>query len=323
MVRAASGLTDAHTTAVGTPSAISLARDGPPSSRRLAATPHRRPAPGARPPAAGASRATLVPWGGGPSRLHIQAQGWRLPFAVVPLVFESLEARGVLKAGQLDLAEVHGKLYGGTLEGSLDLRWGANWAVDGTADVSGVDVVPVQAAFDKPARLSGRLNAKARYSARARRGAQLASAIWVDAPFEVLGGAWHGVDLSRVAELPLGKLSKSGTTKFEKLKGDLALRGRRVEVNKMCVRSPALVAAGNVAIGPDQKLSGRLDVSVAKTGGFVGVPVALAGTPADPSVSLTKAGAIGAVIGTLLLPGIGTSLGLSASSSLGSKAECK
>ena len=271
----------------------------------------------------GAFRATLDPMGGGRSRLHIQAHGWRLPFAVVPLVFESLEARGVLKAGQLDLAEVHGKLYGGTLADSLELRWGASWAVGGTADVSGVDVVPVQAAFGKPARLSGRLNAKAKYSARARRAAQLASTIWVDAPFEVLGGAWHGVDLSRVAELPLGKLSKGGTTKFEKLRGDLTLRGRHVDVTRICVRSPSLTAAGKVAIAPDKTLSGRLDVSVAKTGGFVGAPMALSGTTSDPSLSLTKAGAIGAVIGTMMLPGIGTSLGLSASSGFESKAECK
>ena len=150
-----------------------------------------------------------------------------------------------------------------------------------------------------------------------------ADTIWVDAPFEVLGGEWHGVDLSRVAELPLGKLAQGGTTRFEQLRGDLSLRGRRVEVNKICVRSPSLVAAGNIAIAPDQSLSGKLDVSVAKTGGFVGVPVAVSGTTVDPSLSLTRAGVIGAVIGTVLLPGIGTSLGLSAGGRLEGKTECQ
>ena len=271
----------------------------------------------------GALKATLDPQGTGQSHLRIQARGWRLPFAVVPLLFESLEADGVLQAGRLNLPEVKGKLYGGTLAGSLNLRWGKQWGIDGKADLAGVNVVPVQSAFGKPARLSGQLNANATYSARARTAAQLADTIWVDAPFEVLGGEWHGVDLSRVAELPLGKLAQGGTTRFEQLRGDLSLRGRRVEVNKICVRSPSLVAAGNIAIAPDQSLSGKLDVSVAKTGGFVGVPVAVSGTTVDPSLSLTRAGMIGAVVGTVLLPGIGTSLGLSAGSRLEGRTECQ
>ena len=44
---------------------------------------------------------------------------------------------------------------------------------------------------------------------------------------------------------------------------------------------------------------------------------------AEPSLSLTTAGAIGAVIGTVLLPGIGTSLGLQAGGRLEGKVECK
>ena len=99
--------------------------------------------------------------------------------------------------------------------------------------------------------------------------------------------------------------------------------GRRVRVNELCARSPLLVAGGYVEVAPDQKLSGKLDVSVAKTGGFVGVPIALAGTTSDPSVTLTRGAAIGAVIGTVLLPGIGTSLGASAGSRLEGRSPCK
>jgi hypothetical protein len=55
---------------------------------------------------------------------------------------------------------------------------------------------------------------------------------------------------------------------------------------------------------------------VAKTGGFVGVPVSLGGTTTEPSVAPSKGYVIGAVIGTMLLPGIGTTLGASAGSRL-------
>ncbi|HUJ86340.1 MAG TPA: AsmA family protein [Burkholderiales bacterium] len=271
----------------------------------------------------GAFSATLDPQGVGQARLAVSARNWRLPLAAAPLMFDQLDASGSLQGDRLELSEVRGRLYGGTLAGSMDLRWGRQWRLGGKAEVAGVELIALQSALGKPARLSGRLSATVSYSAHARTAAQLGNALVLDAPVQVAGGEWHGVDLSRVAELPLGKLSSGGSTKFEQMKGNLALRGEHIRVNDICVRSPSLVAAGNVAIAPDQKLSGKLDVSVAKTGGFIGVPVALSGTTSDPSLSLTKAGAIGAVIGTVLLPWIGTSLGMSAGSSIEGKAVCK
>ena len=271
----------------------------------------------------GAFRATLDPEGVGRARLSLNARNWRLPIAAAPLAFDELVASGTLQGSRLALPQVRGKLYGGTLAGSLELRWGGQWHLGGKAELAGVELVPLLSALRKPARLSGRLSGKVSYSAQARTAAQLGDALVLDAPFEVAGGEWHGVDLSRVAELPLGKLSSGGTTKFAQMKGDLALRGKHVQLDKICVRSPSLTAAGKVSIAPDQTLSGKLDVSLAKTKGFVGVPVAVSGTTSDPSLSLTRAGAIGAVIGTILLPGIGTSLGLSAGSRFGGRTECQ
>ena len=88
--------------------------------------------------------------------------------------------------------------------------------------------------------------------------------------------------------------------------------------------SSVLLAGGFVEIAPDEALSGRMDVGLAKTGGFVGVPVALAGTVSDPSVRPTKGYTIGAVVGTVLLPGVGTALGGSAGGAMSGKAaNCK
>ena len=271
----------------------------------------------------GTFRATLVPQGGGRSRIAFKARNWRLPITAASLNFEALEASGVLAGDRLDLPQVRGSLYGGKIAGSFDMRWGRRWQIAGRAELDGVRMVPLETALGRPARLSGRLTARASYSARARSASQLAVGLVLAAPFEIADGEWHGVDLSRAAELPLGKLAKGGTTKFETFKGNLALRGKHIDVTEICVRSPSLTAAGNLAIAPDKTLTGRLDVSVSKTGGFIGAPMALSGTTSDPSMSLTTAGAIGAVIGTMLLPVIGTSLGLKASSSLEGKAECK
>lgn len=249
------------------------------------------------------------------------AKHWTLP-AGAPLKFDALVVQGTLKGEQLDLTKIEGLLYGGKIAGSARANWTRQWQLSGNAKLAGVDLVPVQQAFGKTAKLSGRLKADAAFSSRARTADQLGNALAIDGPFEVEGGAYQGVDLSKAGDLT-GKPAVGDATTFEELRGLLRLRGKQVKVNELCVRSPKVVAGGNFEIAPDQKLSGKLDISVARTGGFVGVPVSLGGTTSDPSVTPTKGYVIGAVIGTVLLPGIGTSIGSSIGSRIEGTSDCK
>jgi uncharacterized protein involved in outer membrane biogenesis len=246
---------------------------------------------------------------------------WTLP-AGAPLKFDALVVRGTLKGGQIDLTKIEGLLYGGKIAGTARASWTKQWQVSGQAKLAGVDLVPVQEALGRAAKLSGRLKADAAFSSRAKTPGQLRNALALDGPFEVEGGAYQGVDLSKAGDLT-GKPAVGDATSFEELKGVLQLRGKQVKVNELCVRSPKVVAGGRFEIAPDQKLSGKLDISVAKTGGFVGVPVSLGGTTSDPSVTPTKGYVIGAVIGTVLLPGIGTSIGSSIGSRIEGTSDCK
>jgi hypothetical protein len=251
----------------------------------------------------------------GGMRLHVRPEGnfsftaknWTLPVGA-PLLFEMLALQGSLNGEQLDLPSIEGHLYGGKLAGSVRASWGKQWHVSGNASLAGVDLVPVQQALGKPTTLSGRLKAEAAFATQP-------DGLRLDGPFEVHGGAYQGVDLSRAGDIT-GQPAAGDATPFKELTGLLEIRGKQVRLNELCVRSPKVVAGGSVEIGPQQELSGRLDVSVAKTGGFVGVPVSLGGTTSEPSVAPSKGYVIGAVIGTMLLPGIGTTLGASAGSRL-------
>ena len=217
---------------------------------------------------------------------------------------------------------VDGKLYGGTVKAEANAQWAKLWQVSGKAHVAGVDVVPLQRMLGKKPQISGRLKAEATFSARAARPEHLADTLALDGPFELLGGAYQGLDLTKAADIT-GKSGVGDATNFEEFKGKLQLRGKRVHITELCVRSPKVVAGGEVQIAPDQTLSGKLDVSIAKTGGFVGVPVALGGTTSSPSIRPTKGYIIGAAVGTILLPGIGTGIGASAGGHLEGTSNCK
>jgi hypothetical protein len=260
------------------------------------------------------------PSGANTTRLHLVAKRWTLP-AGSPLLFDSLTAHGILKAQQLELPQIEGELYGGTLSATAKAEWGKELQLSGWARLAGVDLVPLQDAMGKPPKLSGRLNADAQFSTRATPSG-LSDALVVEGPFEVLGGLYRGVDLSRAGELS-GDYAAGEATPFEELKGRLELRGERVKLIPLCMRSPSMVAGGNVEIAPDNTLSGRLDLSVAKTGGIFGVPVTLGGTTDDPTMRPSKGYLIGAAIGTVLMPGIGTSIGSALGSRLEGTSRCK
>lgn len=271
----------------------------------------------------GALKVDLDPEGAGKARLLVTASKWRLPLASAPLVFDSLEASGFLAGKRLELPKIDGRLYGGTLKGLASADWQKLWQVSGSAQLANVDVAGVQQALGRKAQLTGKLAGSAKFNASARSPDQLAGALALDGPFEIAGGAFRGVDLTKVADLT-GSKGEGGVTRFDELRGKLQVRGKRVRVEELCARSSALVAGGFVEVDPQQQLSGRLGVSVAKTGGFAGVPVALSGTTENPTVRPTKGYTIGAVVGSVILPGVGTALGASAGGALeGRPANCK
>jgi hypothetical protein len=269
----------------------------------------------------GSLKLVMRPGGPDGTAVLLSATNWTLPLGA-PLMFDTLAAQGMLNGQRLELGSITGELYGGKLAGSAQADWGKQWQLAGNAQLAGIDLVAVQKALGKRSRLSGRLNADAAFSTSAKIPAELRGALALDGPFEVLGGVYQGVDLSRAGELG-GERREGAATTFEELTGRLELRGEHVSLNRLCMRSPKIVAGGNVEIAADQALSGRLDISMAQTGGFVGVPVTLGGTTDEPSMRPSKGYLIGAAIGTVLLPGIGTSIGSSLGGRMESTSDCR
>ncbi len=253
--------------------------------------------------------------------LEVQATDWRVPVPSIDLRFAAFAAQGTLRAGRLAFHRVRAALYGGQVAGEATLGWGARWDVHAALDFHEVDVARLQRAFKRPPKLTGRLTARALMRSRAKRAGALVDGLALDAPFRIAHGAFGGVDLSQAAAVS-GDAIVGGETTFDEFTGKLSVRGRARRVDELCARSSALVAGGNVQVDARERLSGRLDVSLANTAGLVRVPVRLSGTPSDPVATPSQLMSVGAVIGTLLLPGVGTALGASAANLLEGSVGC-
>jgi hypothetical protein len=103
------------------------------------------------------------------------------------------------------------------------------------------------------------------------------------------------------------------------LAGQVSTQGRAIQLSNLAASSGVLSASGNVAVAPSRALSGRVSVDLAASalGGAVGVPLAVGGTLDAPEVTLTRGALIGAAIGTVVMPGVGTGAGASLGDKVG------
>jgi hypothetical protein len=165
--------------------------------------------------------------------------------------------------------------------------------------------------------LSGRLEASTTLTARAAGLGSLAEVLQTQSKFTVKNAVVHGIDLAQAVKT-VG-MSRGGETRLDVLSGQVQSRGRAVQLSNLVATSGVLSASGQVAITPAKQLSGKVTVALGSglVGTATGVPLAVGGTLDAPEVTLNRSALIGAAIGTVLLPGVGTGAGASVGGRVG------
>jgi uncharacterized protein involved in outer membrane biogenesis len=205
------------------------------------------------------------------------------------------------------------QLAGGSVKGRIELhpvaQPGAEFALNGQLQTRDVEVAaltaPQATATARAAQpLSGRLEASTRLSVRTRTPSAFLDALQTQSTFTVEKAVLHGVDLVKAVK-SVG-ISRGGDTRFDTMSGQVNTQGSLIELSNLSARSGALSATGQVSVAESRDLSGRISVEL---GGAVGVPLVVGGTVDEPEVHLTSGAKIGAAVGTLLMPGVGTGAG--------------
>ena len=226
---------------------------------------------------------------------------------------------------------------GGTMQGSVerqDAGAGKDIVLTGPLKTNGVEISAVagnpaaaagrRSGMAVPVRMSaspltGRLDATTLFKTRAAYVTGFLDALQTQSSFTVRHAVLHGIDLARAVQT-IG-LSRGGETRLDTLAGQLNTRGKAITLNNLVASSGVLSASGNVAMAANRALSGRVHVNLgaAALGNTVGAPLVVGGTLDAPTVTLTRAAMVGAAIGTLVMPGVGTGAGASMWDKLGEK----
>jgi hypothetical protein len=243
--------------------------------------------------------------------LAIAARKWTVPVGP-PVAFDRIDASARLTARGISTSDLSASLYGGTLAGPLTVSWRPDWSIAGELACDGVQVQPLARLLSSQAGASGRLEAKPRFTLRARDPAALMASLRLESDFRVYEGMLQRVDLEAAARNPLARDAAEGSTRFDTLSGHLEIDGDGYHFSGLEVESGMLAASGEVSVSRDQRLHGRIDAQLKGTGLLFAMPMRVSGTLQDPSVLPSRTAVAAAVAGSFLLPGIGTAVGLKA-----------
>lgn len=262
---------------------------------------------------------TWRPRAGAPSTVHADAM---LSPDGLPETLEVGVRTGPLQGAELVLTrtqltwDLQARFAGGTVQGPVTLDRvpapGAAPRVRGRLVTEGVDMGVLSRK-----RLSGRLSATTTLDLRTGGPGALLDALQTHSQFAVRDAVVHGVDLARAVRT-VG-LSRGGETRLDTLAGQLDTRGQALSLSHLVASSGVLSASGQVNVSASQALRGRVVVALgpAAIGQAVGVPLVLGGTLQDPELTLTRSAMLGAAIGTMVMPGVGTGAGASIGEKLG------
>lgn len=241
--------------------------------------------------------------------LEANAQDWTVPVGPA-LVFDKLAITGTATADGLNLGQVTGRLYGGTVAGKATLSWQKGFDLSGNMDLDQVETRQIAALLSTKTQVSGKLSAKPVFSASAASADRLRNALRLETEFRVDNGVIHGVDIMKAATSLTKQGASGGETRFDQLSGHLVMEGGDFRFTGLEIASGAMAVDGSVNISAKEELSGRINAKVKAMGTSAHVPLNVAGTLDAPLLYPTAGTVAGAAVGTAILgPGFGTSVG--------------
>ncbi len=227
------------------------------------------------------------------------------------VLLDELHAQVLAGAALLDLSVLDVTLYGGKITGlaqwsGLDQTLNANIVLDA------IEMQPLVAALTNRVVLSGKLAGKGNLAMQLNTPMPFPANSLLEGDFQLKEGKLSQVDLVKAAQVAKTKqeTTPSDGTEFDQFTGEFKVENGVYHFNKLDLSSGVLRAQGRMSVLPDKRISGGLDAYLKGTLGLVSVPLVISGTTDQPQVNPSGAFLAGAALGTALMPGVGTVIGM-------------
>jgi len=208
---------------------------------------------------------------------EMTASGFPLP--VVPEVtLSDFGMKGTASQRGMSIGEWGGKLFGGTISGTANVRWGRTWNVEGLITARNIN-----AAVFAPALLSeGKAEGSGKFSMSGAEPSKLANSGRVEGSFTVSAGALGSFDLPRAIQT--GGRTVNGRTQFSELSGQGVYDRGAVALRNVTLGAGALNAGASADIAQGGALSGRIVADMKTASQTLRATLNLGGTVREPQV---------------------------------------
>lgn len=204
-----------------------------------------------------------------------------LPLPVLPEVtLSDFGMKGTANERGMSIAEWGGKIYGGSVSGTANVRWSGGWSIEGVVTARNIN-----AAVFAPALLSeGRGEGTGRFSMSGAEASKLGSGGRFEGNFTVTSGVLGSFDLGRV--IRTSGREYAGRTQFNELSGQATYDRGAVTLRNVSIGAGALNAGASADIAQGGALTGRIIADVKSTSGgrSATATLHLGGTIKEPQV---------------------------------------
>jgi len=196
-------------------------------------------------------------------RAVLEASDYRLPLG--PAVeFNDLVMEGTIEPQQAAITAISGKIgLRGVIKGSARASWGEGpIRVEGDFSIANGDLGPLLSDFTRDFTATGTLHANITYAAQSQKLQSLFAQPAVEATFNIEKGVINNVDIVRAIQSPVREGLRGGKTGFNTLAGSMRLANQSFSYRQLQLSSGPMRASGNVDIGANGELSGRISAEL-------------------------------------------------------------
>jgi hypothetical protein len=193
--------------------------------------------------------------------LSIEARDWLTPVGPA-LQFSDLSVTAQVDRRQATVTAFEGRVGGGRIKGALKAVWPGAITVEGEFNLENGRLQELMPAYTRDFSANGLLNANGSFALRGNTLKTLFDTSATEASFTISTGELNNVDVVRAIQAPAAGGTRGGKTRFDTLGGALSVSDGRYIYKQLQLTSGPLNASGNLAVGSDGALSGRINAEL-------------------------------------------------------------
>ena len=193
----------------------------------------------------------------------IALTGTKWPLPLNPnIVFDELKANAVIHQNQMNFSQIEGAMFGGNISAKAVLNWANGWHTTASFTLTNANVPQLLKAFASKASIDGKVRITGDFASQSAEALKLINTPTISASIALNNGKINGVDLAHAVMFNQNTSLLGDATAFEQLTANLQVKDGQYHYKKILLNTKQFHANGNVDIGQNQAISGRINATV-------------------------------------------------------------